>query len=547
MKKHCLALALLFCCANLLFSQTPDRTAGQMLVQINPGASIDALLASARRSLPALRLERPIAPAWDIYLLGFEENDTDAEALLDAVQHLPGVRFAQWNAPVQDRNTTPNDPNWGQQTDMTLIHAPEVWDASTGGVMYSRDSIIGDTIVVAILEKGLLLQHPDLLPNLWRNRAEIPDNDIDDDNNGYVDDYLGYDVRNGGDGPGTGGTHGTSVFGIVGARGDNGQGVTGVNWNVKMMSLSNVESIAEVVSAYEYVWKTRRLYNQTKGAKGAFVVATNASFGFDNKFPSFAPLWCAAYDSLGRVGVLSAGATTNGNSNVDVEGDLPSTCPSEYLIVVNNVYATSGNKYPATGTGKTHVDLGAPGEGSFTTANGSGGSGSYASFTGTSAATPHVAGAIGLLYSLQCDLLTSDALSSPQACARRVRDIILNNVVDVPTLQNLTSTGGRLDLETSLQAVRELCMGSIGPLTFLSVADKGNDQVVILYQTPSTQRHTFRVFNMLGQLMHEESLSPQEFAPNQIEFDTSQLPSGVYTFSIGRGDVVKSRKFRKIR
>lgn len=546
MKKHCLAFTLLFGCANLLFSQKHDRTAGQLLVQINPGTSIEPLLSSARRSFPALRLERPVAPAWDIYLLGFEENGTDSETLLDAVQHLPGVRFAQWNAPVHDRNTTPNDPNWGQQTDMTLIHAPEAWDASTGGVMYSRDNVAGDTIVIAILEKGLQQQHTDLVPNLWRNHAEIPGNGLDDDNNGYIDDYLGYDVRNGGDGPGTGGTHGTSVFGIVGARGNNAKGVTGINWNVKMMSLSNVESISEVVSAYEYVWKARRLYNQTKGAKGAFVVATNASFGFDKKFPSFAPLWCAAYDSLGRVGVLNAGATTNDNSDVDQVGDLPSTCPSEYLIVVNNVYSTSGNKYLATGTGKTHVDLGAPGEGTFTTINGNN-SGSYGGFTGTSAATPHVAGAIGLLYSFQCNVLTSDALSSPQACARRVRDIILNNVVPVPTLQNVTSTGGRLDLETSLQAVRELCKGTIGPLTMLSVADKGSDQWVITYQTPNTLPHTFRVFNMLGQLMHEETLSPQEFAPNLIEFDSTFLPSGVYTFVIGRGDAVESRKFRKIR
>ena len=542
MKKHSLAFALLFCCANLLFSQTPDRIAGQIIVQVNPGASVETLLASAQRSLPGLRLQRAVAPSWDIYLLGFEENGTDSEAFLDAVQHLPGVRFAQWNALVQDRSTTPNDPNWGQQANMNLIHAPEAWDTNTGGL-----SPNGDTIVVAILEKGLLLQHPDLVPNLWRNRAEIPDNGVDDDNNGYMDDHLGYDVRNGGDGPGTGGTHGTSVFGIVGAKGNNGTGVAGINWNVKMMSLTKVESISEVVSAYEYVWKMRRLYNQSQGLKGAFVVSTNASFGFDGKFPSFAPLWCQAYDSLGRVGVISVGATTNGNDNVDVAGDLPSTCPSEYLIVVNSVYSSSGNKYSVTGTGKTHVDLGAPGEGVFTTTNGSNGTGGYGSFPGTSAACPHVSGAVALLYTFDCDLLASDALTSPAACAKRVRSIILDNVVVNPTLQNVTVTGGRLDLETSLQAVRKLCQGSIGPLTILSVADKDGGLLEILYQTPSTQPHTFRVFNMLGQLMYEEALSPQEFSANRVEYDTAPLPSGIYTFSIGRGNAVKSRKFRKIR
>ncbi len=542
MKKHRLAFALLFCSANLLFSQTSDRIAGQIIVQVNPGTSVETLLSTAHRSLPSLRLERAVAPSWDIYLLGFEENDDNTDALLDAVQHLPGVRFAQWNALVQDRSTTPNDPNWGQQTDMTLIHAPEAWDASTGGLTPK-----GDTIVVAILEKGLLLEHPDLDPNLWRNRAEIPSNNIDDDKNGYVDDFLGYDVRNAGDGPGTGGTHGTSVFGIVGAKGDNAKGVTGINWNVKMMSLSNVESISEVVSAYEYVWKMRRLYNQTQGTKGAFVVSTNASFGFDGKFPSFAPLWCQAYDSLGRVGIISVGATTNGNENVDVVGDLPSTCPSDYLIVVNNVYSSSGNKYPATGTGKTHVDLGAPGEGTFTTVNGSGGVGGYGSFNGTSAACPHVAGAIALLYSFECDLLANDALTSPSACAKRVRSIILDNVVANPTLQNVTVTGGRLDIESALQAVRKLCQGSIGALTILRVAEIDQNTLEVFYQTPSTLPHTFRVFNMLGQLMYERKLEPKEFSANRIEYDSSQLPSGIYTMSIGRGDAIKSRKFRKIR
>jgi len=540
MKKLYFFLAF-FCCANFLFSQNTDHISGQILVQLNPGAKPETWLAEVSRSVPGLRLERTVAASWDIYLFGFQETDHDSDAMLDAVQHLPGIRFAQWNAVVEDRET-PNDPNWSQQVDMTLIGAPNAWDASTGGVTPQ-----GDTIVVAVLEKGIRGTHADLKPNFWYNRAEIPGNDLDDDNNGYVDDYRGLDVRNGGDGDGNGNTHGTSVMGVIGAKGDNAQGVTGINWNVKLMPITNTESISEVVSAYEYVWKTRRLYNQTQGAKGAFVVATNASFGFDNRFPSFAPLWCQAYDSLGRVGIVSAGATSNENNNVDEVGDLPSTCPSEYLIVVNNVYATSGNKYPSTGTGKIHVDLGAPGEGTFTTTNGSTPTGGYGSFNGTSAACPHVAGALAWLYSLDCNLVSSDALTSPATCAKRVRNLILDNTVANPTLQNGTVTGGRLDLDLSLKAVRKLCQGSIGPLTILTVADKGNNNYEIFYQTPSTLPYYFKVVNMLGQLMYEESLSPQEFSANRIEYDASFLPSGIYVMTIGRGDLRESRKFRKIR
>ncbi|HND87735.1 MAG TPA: S8 family serine peptidase [Saprospiraceae bacterium] len=544
MKKLCLAFLLLLVSTPLIIAQTPAGPAsGRLLVQLNPGTDVQHWLKSVAARLPGLRLAKEVARDWDIYLLDAQLLPTaDAEGLLDAVQHLPQLRFAQWDASVQYRSTTPNDPNFGQQIDMSLISAPDAWDAGIGGVTPR-----GDTIVVAVLEKGVLLNHPDLVPNLWHNWQEIPNNGIDDDGNGFVDDHLGYDVRKGGSSSGTGGTHGTSVFGIVGAAGNNGQGVTGVNWNVKLMNLTHVDSIHEVVRAYNYVWKMRRLYNQTQGVKGAFVVSSNASFGYDGKFPSFAPLWCQAYDSLGRVGIVSVGATTNSNDNVDQVGDLPSTCPSEYLIVVNNVYSSSGNKYPATGTGKVHVDLGAPGDGTYTTVNGSNGSGSYATFSGTSAAAPHMSGAVALAYTWPCDLLANDALSSPAACASRVRALFLDNTVQVASLQNVTATGGRLDLGAALQATRKLCQGTIGPLSIIKVAQKDDNLFTIQYQTPSTAEYTFRVFNMLGQLMHEEVLHPQQFAPNLLDYDASPLPSGVYAFTISRGEAKVSKKFRKIR
>lgn len=188
-----------------------------------------------------------------------------------------------------------------------------------------------------------------MIDNIWYNRRETPNNGIDDDNNGYVDDYRGYDVRFGGNAAGNLGFHGTAVNGIIGARGNNDIGI-GVNWNVKLMNFSNVATDAEIVTAYEYAAKMRRRYNQTNGREGAFVVATNASFGKDFEQAVDHPLWCAAYDSLGVVGVLSAAATINKNVDVDAQGDMPSTCSSEYLLVVTNVSALTGSKVhrPAT-------------------------------------------------------------------------------------------------------------------------------------------------------------------------------------------------------
>lgn len=518
-----------------------DRLPGELLIQLADDADIHNVITFLRKSdgrESSVFLKKTVAASWQVYLLGFDEASSDAEGLWSLALHTPGIRQAQWNYLVQER-TIPNDQKWPQQLDMSLIRAPEAWEASTGGLTPN-----GDTIVVAVLEKGALLDHPDLADNIWYNRREVPGNEIDDDNNGYVDDYRGYDVRLGGDGPGNVGYHGTAVNGIIGARGNNALGVAGVNWTVKMMNFSNVGNDAEIVTAYEYVVKMRRRYNQTNGQQGAFVVATNASFGRDFAKAVDHPLWCAAYDSLGAVGVLSAGATSNGNVDVETEGDMPSTCPSEYLMVVNNVSATTGAKSTATGYGKTSVDLGAPGDRTYTTLN-TNANPTYGTFDGTSASAPHVSGAIALLYSLDCDQFTNDALTQPIACARRVRDMIFSNVEPVPSLATITTTGGRLDLAKSVLGVRELCQAAIGPLEFLSVRHFNDNTWEVYFQTPTLAPYSFRVFNMLGQLMQEEQVLPQQFAASHVDFSAAHWPTGVYVMTLSRGKAIVARNFLK--
>ncbi len=537
MKKHFL-LSLLVTWAFLLEGQESSwRIPGQIVVQMEAGADINTVLSSRVRLPEKVWLMKQVSDEWNVHLLGFDEDEFNREPLLATIKNLPAVRFAGWNERVQERNMTPNDINWGQQSDMRLINAPEAWAASTGGLTPQ-----GDTIVIAVLEKGMQFTHPDLIPNFWFNWAEKPGNQKDDDGNGFVDDYIGYDVRNMGSGPGNGGTHGTSVAAIAGARGNNSIGVTGVNWNVKIMPITNVDALTEVVAGYDYALKMRRLYNTSDGKKGAFIVCTNSSFGRDNRFPSFFPAWCDAYESLGNEGVLSAGATTNANSDVDSVGDLPSTCESEYLMVVTNVTSISGNKAPQAGYGAKFVDLGAPGDGTVTAENGP----TYGTFEGTSAATPHVAGAIALTYSFNCNAVAQDRLSNPAGCARRVRDLIMDNVVPNPTLAGITTTGGRLDLGTTLAAVRGLCQGAIGPLQVLKVETDQMSRFKIFYQAPSTLvSYRFRVFNMFGQLMYEQPTTPKQFEANIIEFDANILPAGIYVFSINAGSNIVSRKFAK--
>jgi serine protease len=541
--KFCFAILLFFSVLAGIQAQTTERRSGELLVQLNPEAAPATVLFQLSQALPGsanLYWKETVAPDWQIYLLGFDASAVDPELVLAAGRRQPDIRTAQWNHRVLERATFPNDADWFKQNDMTLIGMPDAWDVTTGGLTPA-----GDTIVVAVLEKGALLAHPDLAANVWFNWGEIPNNDIDDDGNGFVDDFRGWNPRTQSDHPGTIGFHGTAVNGIIGAAGNSGIGVSGVNWNVKLMNLANVEYENEIIGAYNYAAKMRRLYNTTNGAKGAFVVTSNASFGIDFERAANHPLWCAVYDSLGNVGILNIGATANMDINVDVDGDMPSTCPSEYLITVNNVDPFD-KKMQNTGYGSINIDLGAPGQGTYTTRSVDQ-TPTYGTFDGTSAATPHVTGAVALLYSLQCTKFTEDALTNPVECAKRMRNIILENVSPNTSLQGITTTGGRLDVDGSVKAVQEFCDGAAaGPLEILWVRPNPVfDELQVRFRNPTYTPYRIRVFNMLGQQLHDEALNPDPFSNNIWKFNARWLPRGVYVVSFGRNDAWRSVKFVK--
>jgi Subtilase family/Secretion system C-terminal sorting domain len=520
------------------------RRSGEMLVRIAPDEIIGNLAANLRRRtgyiFEGLSCK---ADTWRIYKLRFDEAAvTNVDALLKAVQQAPGVQAAQWNRKVEERDRTPNDPEWLRQDNMRLIGAVEAWDAGTGGV-----TATGDTIVVGVLELGLNINHADLAPNLWINRAEIPGNRVDDDNNGYIDDYLGYDIRRQGNAGAAGNSHGTSVNGIIGARGNNNLGVAGVNWYVKLMNVSNTEYEDEIVGAYYYMASWRQRYNRSGGKDGAFVVAANASLGIDRQRAERYPIWCAVYDSLGKIGILGVASTTNRNVDVDVEGDMPTTCTSEFLMTTTNVSSTTDLRANA-GYGATSIDMGAPGDGSFTTSNGTSPSGSYARFAGTSAAAPHVTGSIALLYGLGCANLTRDAITNPSGCARRVRDIIFKNTMLNNSLRNVTTTGGRLNLARAVEAVQDLCKGADrGALDILSLQPNPADELLYLrFQTPTIgASYTLRIVNQLGQLVYEDSVDVESFRISEKQITVTQWPVGMYIIIFGNGKGVVAKKFLK--
>lgn len=369
---------------------------------------------------------------------------------------------------------TPNDDfytmqwqyaNYGTNSNGVIgadIKAEQAWDITTGG-----KTVNGDDIVVAIIDDGFDTDHEDIIENLWENNLEIKNDGIDNDTNGYIDDINGWNIDNNNGNINNNRSHGTQVTGIVGARGNNEIGVTGVNWNVKMMMVTYGNATeADVIAAYSYPYKMRKLYNESNGQQGAFVVATNSSWGQDNGDPNESVLWCAMYDSLGSVGILSAGATSNSNVNVDNVGDLPSACESEFLIAVTNL--TSNNLKTSAGFGKKSIDLGAYGAGVHTIALNN----SYSSFGGTSAATPHVAGAIALLYSINCDKIGEYYKKDPAGIALYIKDIILSNTTPNNSLKNITTTEGALNLGKATHAMNKFCedcipLGGLKTETFL--------------------------------------------------------------------------------
>ncbi len=335
------------------------------------------------------------------------------ETMIGKISRLPRVIAVEQNMEYQ-KDIIPNDPQFGSLYGMSIIQAPEAWDVHTGS----------GQVIVAVIDEGVDINHEDLTANIWTNPGEIPNNGIDDDGNGFVDDVNGWNFFDNtnqvyGGNP-TQDTHGTHVSGTIGAVGNNGVGVVGVNWNVKIMPLKFLGlfggSTADAISAIEYATMM-----------GADIISASWGGG------GFSLALKNAIEAFGGLFVAAAG---NSGIDTDVSPHYPSSYDSPNIISVASTTSTDARS-SFSNYGATSVDLGAPGSGILSTYPAD----SYATISGTSMATPHVSGAAALILS-----------HDPTPTTAQLKARILDNVDPVPSMQGITVSGGRLNVFKALTA-----------------------------------------------------------------------------------------------
>jgi hypothetical protein len=520
----------------LVLSQETTYESGELLVMLNKDAKISHFLEGLTQDYPAYntQVKESISKELNVWLVSF--SNIEVANFQELALNYPQVLVAQpnHNNVALRGDTTPTDPGFGNQWHHNNIGqfggqvGADMSSTEAWGISHSNLSALGDTLVVAVIDDGFFLGHNDI--NFFKNYQEIPNNQIDDDGNGFTDDVQGWNAYLD-SGAVSSNSHGTHVSGISGAKANNGLGGVGVNWGVKILPVQSGVALESVVlKAYDYVLKMRKLYDETSGAKGAFVVATNSSFGIDYANAASFPLWCAFYDSLGAYGILNCGATSNSNINVDASGDIPTTCSSDYLISVTN---TDRNDTKVTaGFGATHIDIGAPGTSIYSTLPGN----SYGNRSGTSMSTPQVAGAIALMHSIGCANFASEYKARPDSMALVIKRTLMDFGDSLLSLQGITVSGNRLNVRKAGYEIRTSGACSLTSIPKLEV----DDSKLELFPNPTSGNINLRltgfvrggyaleIYSVEGKLIESSSLMISEESQLLNKPLHPEIEEGVY-------------------
>jgi subtilisin family serine protease len=356
---------------------------------------------------------------------------------LSRIEAIDGVEFAEPNYEVELQNA--NDTRyvsgemWGMYGSTSSSTAsPTSSNGANAAGAWAKGYTGSRAVYVAVIDSGINISHSDLAANIWTNAQEVAGDGIDNDNNGFVDDINGFDFLNNdgsvydaGEHP-----HGTHVAGTIGAVGGNGTGVTGVAWQVSVISAKIVNangqaSIADAIEAIDYITMLRM-------KKGLDIIASNNSWGGTAYSRSLEN----AIKRGGDVGIIFVAAAGNEATNLDTTAQYPAaydcTTPHRPFDCVVSVAAIdqAGNLASYSNFSATKVDLAAPGTNILST-SGDG----YDTLSGTSMATPHVTGAIALC------LAAYRGTTAEQAIAK-----VKSTATSMGSLAGKVATGGRLNV-----------------------------------------------------------------------------------------------------
>src|SRR5437899_343513 len=383
-------------------------------------------------------------------LLRLHSSRKNVATLVSELSARPDVEYAEPNYIVHT-TAIPNDPRFGelwglQNTGQTIqasvgvpgadISVTAAWDISTG----SRAN------VVAVIDTGIDYRHPDLAANIWSAPAAftvtIGGQSITcpAGSHGFNAITLVCDPLDDND-------HGSHLSGTIGAVGNNGTGVVGVNWTAsimgsKFLDATGTGTTADAINAIEFVVQAKAAFAATSGANVRVLSNSWGGGAFSQ----------ALLDEINRANandMLFVAAAGNSISNNDVIPHFPSSYNAPNVVAVAATDNTDSLAF-FSNFGPASVHLGAPGMDVLSTTIG----GNYAYFSGTSMATPHVSGAAVLVLS-KCALNTAS-----------LKTLLLNNVDPIPSLAGRTVTGGRLNVNKAIRA----CAAPANPDFALSAA-----------------------------------------------------------------------------
>ncbi len=362
--------------------------------------------------LDGVEWERPMGAISGLWLAKITDPTLSVNQAIQSLELDPRVSYVSVNG-FHGAQTTPNDPQFSSQWDLNpvpiSIHATVAWDAFTGN---------GSTLV-AVFDSGVDINHPDLKSRIWTNTAEIPSDGLDNDRNGVVDDLHGasFSASTVSNDVSDSQGHGTAVAGIIGASGNNGVGIAGVNWATRILPLKVIQDGAaldsDILTAMDYATRAgAKIWNLSLGG-GAYSRAMSE-----------------ALDAASARGIIIVTAAGNAGTDIDLAPSFPASYPAENLVVVAGT--DDADKLAGfSNFGVATVDLAAPATNLLTTLAGGG----YGTKSGTSMAAARVSGALSLLWD-----------AAPASPSGVILDQLFQFITHLDSLKGKLVTGGRLDL-----------------------------------------------------------------------------------------------------